>query len=1142
MTDIEELTRRALDGDLEALRELRSLGALDSVKPAGREKAAVYPLSHAQKRLWFQCQFQGASAAYNMPAAFQLDGDLDENAFVSAFEALVQRHESLRTVFVMDNSGPLQRVSAKSEFKTDIQDFTGSPAPMTDAIQFARRDALEPFDLSKGSLIRVSLLRISVSPADPAENRYVMVFNMHHIVSDGWSIDVLIREFSEYYHAFREEREPSLPPLRIHYKDYAAWQAKQLASEDMAASRKYWMERLAGEIPTLDLPADYPRPPVQTFSGHTVAAGFTQTETDGIMQLSRDHGTTLFMTLMAGIKVLLHRYTGKEDIIVGSPVAGREHPDLENQIGFYVNTLALKDRIDPEKPFADLLKQVRRTVTEAHDHQAYPFDRLVEELDLRRDLARSPLFDVVVALHHSTPVFQLQSVSATPLEIEFPVSKFDITFHFSLNDCRLTLHTEYRPDLFCEARIRNMARHLQKLFQSAAEKPERPVYELPILPDAERDRILNIFNDTAADYPTDQTISSLFESAADRFPDHTAVISEGRPVSYRALDRIANAVAAAITKACHVSPDDRIAVILGRTEYTPAALIGALKSGGAYVPVDPEYPVERIRYILEDSGCRAVITETAFLELVNGLNPDGREGLPVINVHDLEPAEAVESPAAFEQVSPDHAAYVIYTSGSTGLPKGCVVTHRNVVRLMMNSRFNFSFGSDDVWVAAHSFCFDFSVWEMYGALLYGGRLVIAKSDETRDPESILSLIRKHRVTVLNQTPAAFYNLIDAALNRPEHRLDSHLRYVIFGGDKLNPAYLKPWADLYSPERIKLINMYGITETTVHVSYGPLTRDDIDAASGVSPIGGPLPETRVYVCDPWMNLQPPGVPGELYVAGSGVSRGYLNRETLTREKFLPDPFMPGERMYRTGDVGRWMYNGGMEFFGRNDHQIQIRGFRVEPGEIETCLASFPDVEKAVVAAIPGKQETLELAAYIVRRADAGEPFSVNTLRDYLKKRLPDYMIPNYIIRLDQFPLTSNNKIDRKALPQPEGVRPDLESQYIAPETDIEKRITDIWKDILKLDKAGMHDNFFDLGGHSLAMIQVRSRLNETFDKNLTIVELFKYPTIRSLAEYIAETPDGEADTVSTGRERGVKRESRKESIKKQKESRLKRRNR
>ncbi len=1139
MTTIEDLTRRALEGDPDSLQELRNRGLLDSAKAASHEKTAVYPLSHAQKRLWFQCRFQGASAAYNMPAAFQLDGNLDENAFTAAFEKIVQRHESLRTVFVLEDTEPLQHIRAKSDFKVVVQDLTGSEDPPADALETARRAALEPFDLSAGPLIRVSLLRIAISTVDPMKNRYMMLFNMHHIVSDGWSIDVLIREFVEFYHAFRENRDPSPAPLRIHYKDYAAWQAKQSAGEGVNRHRDYWIEKLSGDIPILDLPADFPRPPVQTFSGNTIGAEFNETETENIMRLARDFGTTLFITLTAAVKVLLHRYTGKQDIIVGSPVAGREHPDLEDQIGFYVNTLALRDVIDATKPFADVLNQVRRTVTEAYDHQAYPFDRLVEELNLRRDLARSPLFDVVTALHGSPPSFALDSVSVTPVEIEFPSAKFDITFHFSLHNGRLSLDTEYRTDLFCEERIRNMALHLQTLFQSIVEDPERPVYALSILPEQERTLILDVFNDTAAAYPSDSTITGLFESVAKRFPDRTAVIYEDKTTDYRKLNRIADAIAGAVRSVCNPAPDERIAVILGRTEYTPAALIGVLKSGGAYVPVDPAYPEERIRYILEDGGCRAVVTETEFVALVKGLNPIGGADLPIIDVRALNPAEDSKPPSAREPVHPDHAAYVIYTSGSTGLPKGCVVTHRNVVRLMMNDRLDFTFSPDDAWIAAHSFCFDFSVWEMYGALLYGGRLVIAKSEETRDPEALLDLIRKHRATVLNQTPAAFYNLIDAELKQPEHRLDSHLRYVIFGGDKLNPAYLKPWADLYSPERIELINMYGITETTVHVSFGPLKRRDIDGASGVSPIGSPLPETRVYVCDRWMNLQPVGIPGELYVAGSGVSRGYLNREELTREKFLADPFRPGERMYRTGDVGRWMYDGTMEFFGRNDHQIQIRGFRVEPGEIETCLASHPDVEKAVATVIQGRHETLELVAYIVGRNVGADPVNLNTLRNHLKQRLPDYMIPNHIIQLDRFPLTSNNKIDRKALPEPEGVRPELESRYAAPATEIETRITDIWRDVLKLDRAGVHDNFFDLGGHSLSMIQVRSRLNETLGKNLTVVELFKYPTIRSLADYISES--GSGDTRSSGRERAFKRESRKDSVKNRKASRLKRRN-
>jgi amino acid adenylation domain-containing protein len=1034
-------------------------------------RAESYAVSHAQRRLWTLAQLAESAAAYSLPRALLLDGDLDAAAFARAMRDLVARHESLRTTFATIDGELRQTIDEHASIDVPLSvpllDLTAGHDPLARAVELAREDAARPFDLDRGPLLRVSLLRL-------AGRQHALLFNAHHIVVDAWSIDVLVRELGIAYAAHAGGTVPLMAPLRIQYRDYAAWQNAMLASDQAYAHRLYWREKLAAPLPVLELPLDFARPPVKSYNGRRIPFSLTVEESDALSTLARANDVSLYMLLVAIVKLLLHRYSGCDDVIVGAPVAGRNDADLENQIGFFVNMLPLRDHID-DQPFTQLLRDVARTATEAYDHQQVPFDSLIADLNVARETSRSPLFDVVVVLQNAErSELRLGDVRIEPFPSTHQGSKFDLNFTFQEEGHRLTGFVEYNTDLWRDDRAARAVTHFRELVQSIVTAPEERIARLNLLPEAERRLVVEELNATDASYPQ-LTIHALFDQRALAQPDDVAVIFRDRQMTYGELRRGANALAHTLRARYGVAAGDRVGVVLERSEQVIVALLAVLKAGAAYVPIDPSYPPERIRFILDDADCCVVIDDA----LMNGLQDDGEVS------GELEPAGR-----------PDDAAYVIYTSGSTGKPKGCVVTHRNVVRLLVNDRFRFDFTRDDVWIVAHSFAFDFSVWEMYGALLYGGRLVVAARDDARNPAALHALLRRNRVTILNQTPASFYALIDHERGEAMHDLDSHLRIVIFGGDRLDPVQLRPWTAIYPLERVQLVNMYGITETTVHVTYGPLSDDDITGDVQRSPIGVPLPETRVYICGSDMTVQPLGVAGELYIGGSGVCRGYWNRPELTAQRFVPSPFREGEMLYRTGDTGRWLSDGTLEYVGRNDNQVQIRGFRVELGEIERVLASHHSVRSAVVRVWQPDGDARDvdkrLVAYVV--GTAGTVGADDELRAFAKQQLPDYMVPSFVVPLDAIPLTSNGKIDARALPPPATATITAE-----PHGDLEHAVASIWREVLHRDDVSAGENFFDLGGHSLLLVQVHRALRERLHSDIPLVDLFRFPTVRAIAQ-------------------------------------------
>lgn len=1038
------------------------------IPPAPQQK--YYPLSSAQKRLYVLEQLESGSTAYNMPWAMVVEGDLNFDNFEKAFQALVCRHEPLRTLIEIVDGEPFQKVRQEVIFQVDYSEtMAQSPDELV-------RKFIRPFDLTQAPLFRVSLVKTGT-------DRYLLLIDMHHIISDFISMEILVGEFLVLFSG------KLLPELKVQYKDYAVWQETFFKSDALKEQEKYWLNLLAGEIPVLNLPTDFPRPAAQHFEGDRFDWKIDWKMKGSLKQLAAKEETTLFMFLLAVFNILLTKYSGREEIIVGSPIAGRPHPDLETMVGMFVNMLVFLNKPYGDLRFKDFLREVKENTIKAYENQDYQFEELVEKLNLDRNLARNPLFDVVLVLQnipaHPAPV---QGLKFLPSQVENRIAKFDLTLHVSEQDNSIHFEMEYCTKLYKKETIARLGRDYLKIMEAVIANPEIKISEIILVDPEERARIFSQFNLRKVNYPRNKTIHGLFEEQVELTPDRTAVVFGSRALSYRELNRKANLLAKALRNR-GVHRDSIVGLLCERSLEMMIGLLGILKAGGAYLPLEPSFPKERIDFLLEDSGTRVVLVESG-KAIDNGQwTIDNGQPIDVVNLHDEEifRGEGL-NPENINQ--PSDLAYVIYTSGTTGKPKGGMIEHRNVVRLFFNDQPLFDFHADDVWTMFHSFCFDFSVWEMYGALLHGGKLVIVPRDTARDPLEFLTLLKKEKVTILNQTPSAFYGLADAESQDPLKELQ--IRYLIFGGEALQPVKLKTWREKYPGT--KLINMYGITETTVHVTYKEITAAEID--SNTSNIGTVIPTLSVYLMDRYLKPVPRGVPGEIYVGGEGVARGYLNRPELTESKFVKNPYDLEERLYKSGDLARLLPSGEMEYLGRIDHQVQIRGFRVELGEIESRLSLSGIVKETVVVAAEDSNGDLFLCAYFVPN---GEP-NVSDLRGYLARELPDYMIPAYFVRLEKMPLTSNGKVDRRALPKPDQIIPDHGGNGW-PRNPTEEKLVLIWQEVLGIKGAGIDDDFFEIGGHSLKATLLVAKIHKEFNVQVPLREIFKTPTIRELAEII-----------------------------------------
>ena len=1032
-----------------------------------------YPVSSAQKSQYILNMIEGG-ISYNLPGGLHILGEVDFEKLQKAFSEIVRRHESLRTSFELKDGVPVQIVHDTMSFYIEQE--------MTETLTLDEciKAFVRSFDLKHAPLLRVKLISFS-------QKKHVLLFDMHHIISDGASINIMVRELVSLYNG------DVLPQFTVQYKDYSVWHNELLKSEKMQQQEKYWLDRFSDEIPMLSLPTDYPRPSVQSYKGARLSFSINERLTKQIKQVCAETETTLFMMLYTAYSVLLFKYTGQEDVVVAMPVEGRRHEDLRHIIGMFVNTLAVRSYPAGDKPFKVFLDEVKEDLINAYEHQEYPFETLVEKLGIKRDPSRNPLFDTMFVLQNTDlSAFSDIGFSAELFAYRSNTSKFDITIEALDQGDTIEYSIEYCTDLFEEETIQRLSSHYSNVLADIVEHPTKKLCDIDILSKQERHQLLVDFNDTAADFPRDKTIHQIFEEQAEKTPDNIALVFENETMTYTQLNNRANQLARTL-RGQGIGPDDVVGLIVDRSFDMIIAIFGVLKSGGAYMPIDPEYPSERKQYMLENSGAKVVITKSVFDNTFNAttINLD-HERIYDNDKSNLEP-----------NCKSSDLAHIIYTSGSTGRPKGVMTEHRNVVGLLFNNGNRLTFNEFDTWVFFHSYCFDMGLWELLGSLLNGGKLVIIKPEATLDLNIYYKILVENKVTVLVQTPQFMYNLIDLEKKSKQHNL--YVRYVCVGGEALIPSLLQPLKKIY-PD-VEFYNLYGPTETTMYVTQKRMAKiEDFETSSN---IGVPNALTKVYVTNKYSSLVPIGIAGELCVSGNGVARGYINKNDLTNKVFVSNPFDEcSDRIYKTGDLVKMTSLGELIYIGRLDNQVKIRGYRIELEEIENVLNKHEAVEQAVVITHEASSGSKMICAYIKAKTS----YSTDELISFISKKLPKYMIPSTYINIDAFHLNENGKIDKTQLPKPSDAI-FTKANYERPRNLTEELIVDTWSDILDIPLIGIDDNFFELGGDSLSAVKVISRL----DLGIKIVDLYTYPTIRKLAEHILASRDNNTLLINMSRD-------------------------
>jgi amino acid adenylation domain-containing protein len=1106
---------------------------------SGEEKE-YYPLSPAQKRLYILHQVDEKNTAYNIPAIMELKGSLDINYLEAVFRKLIQSHESLRTSFHVLREEPIQKINDNPEFEIEYYDLgSGEKESIHHSTSFIQHSFIRSFDLSQAPLMRAGLIATG-------EEEHVLMLDMHHIITDGTSMGLFVREFISLY------ANEILPPLPLQYRDYSEWQHSQLQEEALERQASYWQEQFSHDIPILELPLDFTRPLVQSFDGARTGFELAEEDSRGLKELAASEGLTLYTVLLAVFYIFLSRISNSENIIVGTAAAGRRHADLEQIIGMFVTTLALKNHPKSHKSFKEFLKKVNDKALEAFENQDYPFEELVERLPVTRDTSRNPLFDVMFVIQNvDIPEVEIPGLKFKPLPYKTGTSKFDLMLQAVEEGEKLLFTFEYGTALFKEATVERFKGYFKRIASAVREHPLAKLSEIEIISPGEKRLILEGFNNTRRDYPSDKTIHGLFEEQVESASNRIAVVGMGHgpwgmvSLTYRELNEKSNQLAALLIKK-GIEPGDIVGIIVEHSMEMVTGVLGILKAGGAYLPIDPGCPGGRIEYMLADSNAEVLLTdrslskEIAFEKVVIDISVS-----EVIDLNQLTDSTTPPLPdtAAHRLThSPTQLCYVIYTSGSTGNPKGVLIEHRSVFNILDALDEKYPFSETCAYLLKTSFIFDVSVTELFGWFFGGGRLVIMDKGGEKDPQMILDAVECAGITHINFVPSMFHALLDVLDSENITRL-SHLKYIFLAGEALLPGLVERFNRLETG--VVLENIYGPTEAAIYASRFPLS----EWTGGIVPIGKPMQNTRLYIFNKYDRMQPIGVVGELCIAGDGLARGYLNRPGLTTEKFDRDfqdlqdyqdekgpasrepyiekekeidknpltslPLYPSTPLYHTGDLARWLPDGNIEFLGRMDHQVKIRGFRVELGEIENQLEKYAEIREAVVLAREDKNGDRYLCAYVV----SANEFAVSGLKEYLAQHMPGYMIPPYFVQLEQIPLTLSGKVNMKALPEPEvGLKAGKE--YSAPRDEIEEKLADLWCDILGIEKdiLDIGANFFDLGGHSLKASVLVLRIHQVFHLKVPLAVVFKSPTIIGLARYIRGIKKDEYASIESAEEK------------------------
>lgn len=1087
--------RRAL---LEVLLQEKGLDSLPIERISRRKNGAPVPLSFAQARLWFLDELMSGSPLFNIFTALRLQGSLNVTAFEQSLNEIIKRHEALRTNFVQVDGQPFQVIAPTLTLNLPVVNLRDFPKVEreTEVLRLAYEEARRPFNLAQDQLLRATLIQLS-------ETENVVLFTIHHIVSDDWSIGILIRELTVLYEAFDRGQQSLLPELPIQYADFTLWQRQWLEKEVQQTQLSYWKQQLGSHLPLLQLPTDRPRPVVATFRGASQSFSLTASLSEALKALSRQEDVTLFMTLLAAFKILLSRYTGSDDIVVGSPIANRNRAEIEQVIGCFVNTLVLRTDLSGNATFRELLCRVREVTLGAYAHQDLPFEKLVEELQTQRNLSYTPLFQVMFVIQDnvSMSALELSGLTWSSFKSDNGTTKFDLTLHMTELGGELVGTLEYNSDLFEANTITRLAGHLQTLLEGIVANPDQYLNDLPLLTLAEQQQLLE-WNQTQADHKTD-ACHQLFEAQVEQTPDAVAVIFEDKQLTYRELNHRANQVAHYLRR-LGVKPEVLVGICVERSLEMVVGLLGIFKAGGAYVPLDPAYPQERLAFMLSDSQVPVLLTQA---RLVESLPPHQAKVVCLDTNWDAIAQHSQEN--LISGVTTKNLAYVIYTSGSTGRPKGVMNTHMGLCNRLLWMQSAYQLTIADRVLQKTSFSFDVSVWEFFWPLLFGACLVVAQPGGHQDSAYLVKLIASQQITTIHFVPSMLQVFLEEQGLEP----CNCLKRVICSGEAL-PLGLRErfFARLVD---VELHNLYGPTEAAIDVTFWNCKRQ---SNLPIVPIGRPITNTQIYILDSKGQTVPVGVPGELHIGGDQLARGYLNHSELTAEKFIPNPFRDSDRLYKTGDLARYRQDGNIEFLGRIDNQVKVRGFRIELGEIEAVLGQHPALCEVVVLAredVPGDKR---LVAYVVGNAsgkDGQESFpSSSELRSFLKEKLPDYMLPSAFVMLEALPLTPNGKVNRRSLPAPDTARPELESILVPPHTPVEEVLAGIWSDVLRRDSVGVNDNFFELGGDSLLSLQIISRANQAGLK-LIPRQLFQHQTIAELAAVagINQIPQAEQVVVT-----------------------------